>query len=925
MRSFLFRAVAVCLLISGPSTALNAKTWTGGAGSYWSNPGNWNPQAVPAAGEALVFPNASLAMVDDLPSGTAVGALTFQGGNVNFTGANSLTLMGDVTLDANNASSLICSVPLKIGAPLTMNAAWNNTYYAIDVNGQTLTINNVHPVFFKVLSGSGTVNANGLGIEIDNDGTFSGTLAGTWNIEASVPDANVNAATLTGNGTVGNVVVSNLRPGWNNPGGADLHNVGYLWTKSLTITHQYAVDLTSFNHDQAIVTGSVTLTGASLAVSLPNSSPPAGTPMTIISNDGSDPVVGTFAGLPEGATFTADGTPFTISYHGGDGNDVTLTPGTGVKSFVGGYFAAWANPSSWAPQAIPVAGEPLLFSIGTSYMTNDLPAGFMAGPLTFKGGAVTLSGNALTLTGDVTFQPPVSLFHSDAPLKIGNALTLGSAPDTYYAVIDVNGKTLTIATSRTVLGKLNGSGTVELTGPGVQISMDGTFAGSIHGSVQLVTGSLPNADITGALTGNGQAGNVVATTLRPGLEGSPSDPVRHFNGFLQTKSLTLAGSLDINVDMNQQPGLSDRVQVKGTVSLNGALNVSVPGAVPAFGQSFVILDNDGTDKINGTFTNLPEGAAVHAGNTLFRISYVGGDGNDVELTTAAQPVITVTQPKASTVIGEKATFTASFGAGSPSPFGSLTFAVDGVPIGTVPITNGSATIDVPSFTIIGDRMITASWAGAGAFLPAVSAPLTHTVRRGDTSTTLVALDPLVYGSSRFTVTTAVIAPAVTSLSGSVTLRDNGIVVGTANLDGNVATIAVPSLRPGTHLLIASYDGSSTLAASESRPLTVSIARAETRLTVSRQETSSNVSLTVVASSATEVPDVPTGTVTITENGDALAVVPINGTANVLLTLNPGTHHLTVTYSGDANFLADTAQYDVTFGSQPPSRHRGVRH
>jgi hypothetical protein len=37
-------------------------------------------------------------------------------------------------------------------------------------------------------------------------------------------------------------------------------------------------------------------------------------------------VVGTFAGLPEGARLTVQGQNFQISYRGGDGNDVVLTP-----------------------------------------------------------------------------------------------------------------------------------------------------------------------------------------------------------------------------------------------------------------------------------------------------------------------------------------------------------------------------------------------------------------------------------------------------------------------------------------------------------------------------------------------------------------------------------------------------------------------
>jgi Big-like domain-containing protein len=928
VRIYLLRAVAAALLlIPLLSAGATAKTWTGAAGPYWSSSGNWNPQAIPAAGEPLIFPTGS-ATVNDLPSGTAIGALTYQGGSANLTG-NSLTLMGDVSFDVNNSLTFVCNAPLKIGAPLSVNAGWNNTYYSIDVNGQTLTFNNAHPIVVKVLNGSGTVNANGLGVQLDNDGTFSGTLTGTWNVVGSLPNANVNATTLTGSGTVGNVVVAYLRPGWNNPGGADLHNGGPIRTKSLTITQQYGVDLTALNIDQALVTGTVTLTGASLALSLPSAYPPAGTPITIISNDGNDPVVGTFTGLPEGGTLTVNGIVFTISYHGGDGNDVTLTAGSTVKSWTGLNHAAWSSAYNWAPQAIPVAGEPLVFSIGTATMVNDLPAGFTVGSMAFKGGWVELDGNALTLTGDVTFGSLVSNFSCFAPLKIGNALTLGATPNTMYSAIDVNGKTLTINTSPTVLWVLSGSGTIELTGPGARIDRNGTFTGVIHGSIDFSATSLPNADITAPfMTGNGTAGKVVGATLRPGWGGAaPSGPDTHATGILHTKSLTLAGG---SLDVDLVPGSdSDLVQVTGPVSLSGALKVSLPGTTPAFGQAFVILDNDGTDPINGTFTNLPEGSAVHSGNYVFRLSYTGGDGNDVELVTAAQPVITLTHARTSTVVGERVMFTASITTGFASPLGSLTFAADGLPIGTVPIVNGSASIEVSSLPI-GDRMITASFVGGGAFVAAVSAPLTHTVHRGATTTTLEALDPLVYGASRFRVTTVVNAPAVTPLSGSVTLRENGIVVGTANLSGSTAMVDTPSLHPGLHILIASYDGSSTLLTSDSHTLTASIAPADTHLVVSHQETPSaadgNVRLTVLVSSGSGVPAVPTGTVTIAESGNPITHASINGATSLMLTLTPGAHLLTVSYSGDANFAGDTTTYTVTFGSPaPPSRHRGVRH
>ena len=77
-------------------------------------------------------------------------------------------------------------------------------------------------------------------------------------------------------------------------------------------------------HDQLVVTGAVDITGAALTVDFTGvTGLTPGDILTIIDNDGAgDPVVGTFAGLPEGALIGSG--LFEISYVGGDGNNVVL-------------------------------------------------------------------------------------------------------------------------------------------------------------------------------------------------------------------------------------------------------------------------------------------------------------------------------------------------------------------------------------------------------------------------------------------------------------------------------------------------------------------------------------------------------------------------------------------------------------------------
>jgi hypothetical protein len=55
----------------------------------------------------------------------------------------------------------------------------------------------------------------------------------------------------------------------------------------------------------------------------------------------------------------------------------------------------------------------------------------------------------------------------------------------------------------------------------------------------------------------------------------------------------------------------------------------------------MVISNDGSDAVEGTFASLPEGSSfvvtTPSGNRTYSISYMGGDGNDVVLTLTALP------------------------------------------------------------------------------------------------------------------------------------------------------------------------------------------------------------------------------------------------------------------------------------------------
>ena len=107
------------------------------------------------------------------------------------------------------------------------------------------------------------------------------------------------------------------------------------------------------------VTGTVTLADATLTLALIGSFDPVnGTTFTIIANDDSDAVIGTFAGLAEGAAFSLGGNSYVITYAGGDGNDVVLT--------VAGQSPVITSDGGGAIAVVPIAENTTAVTVVTA-------------------------------------------------------------------------------------------------------------------------------------------------------------------------------------------------------------------------------------------------------------------------------------------------------------------------------------------------------------------------------------------------------------------------------------------------------------------------------------------------------------------------------------------------------------------------------
>jgi hypothetical protein len=144
---------------------------------------------------------------------------------------------------------------------------------------------------------------------------------------------------------------------------------------------------------------------------------------------------------------------------------------------------------------------------------------------------------------------------------------------------------------------------------------------------------------TGTVTGTGAVNAGTSSSIYPlrVQSGATIDPGSTSGpGILATKDL-LFENTNSNFDV-QLNGLTagtqyDQLQVDGTATLNGNLNVTLQASFASVGTTFTILDNVSTNPTTGSFNGLPEGGLVDYGGNYWSISYEGGDGNDVVLTT----------------------------------------------------------------------------------------------------------------------------------------------------------------------------------------------------------------------------------------------------------------------------------------------------
>lgn len=299
--------------------------------------------------------------------------------------------------------------------------------------------------------------------------------------------------------------------------------------------------------------------------------------------------------------------------------------------------------------------------------------------------------------------------------------------------------------------------------------------------------------------------------------------------------------------------------------------------------------------------------ATYSGDSNFAGSTSSGLTQTVTKTNTTTSVLSSSNPS---VFGQQVTLTASVTANSPgsgTPSGMVTFMDGAASLGSGNLAAGSATLNTAGLTV-GSHSITAVYGGDANFNGDTSATFSQTVNPSSTTTAVSSsVNPTVFGQAvKFTATVSALAPGAGSATGSVTFMDGASSLGTVALSGGAANLTTATLIVATHNVSAVYSGDSNFTTSTSPGFAQTVNKDNTLMGLNSPSPSvfgQPVMFTATMSAIAPGSGIPTGTVTFTDEGAVLGAPALSGSAASLTTagLAVGSHSITATYNGDAEF------------------------
>jgi len=194
------------------------------------------------------------------------------------------------------------------------------------------------------------------------------------------------------------------------------------------------------------------------------------------------------------------------------------------------------------------------------------------------------------------------------------------------------------------------------------------------------------------------------------------------------------------------------------------------------------------------------GAANGVGSKIIRHS--------IDTTTRATALATITSSPTTLEYGVAGSATISLSAPGYTPTGSAALFVDGQRLTAASLVGGQATFVLPSTLGLGTHTLDATYSG-DSWLAGVSAQ--------QRSITVVKATPQLTMANLMSPAGPIVSVGVSTLgtasvSGTITITERGVTIGSGTVIDGSAQVTLPStLTPGTHTFTVAYSGTSVVA------------------------------------------------------------------------------------------------------------------
>jgi hypothetical protein len=357
------------------------------------------------------------------------------------------------------------------------------------------------------------------------------------------------------------------------------------------------------------------------------------------------------------------------------------------------------------------------------------------------------------------------------------------------------------------------------------------------------------------------------------------------------------------------------------VFLNGATALADCG-----GATGTALDLTG--KASCSTSSLPAGSLSLSANYLGDATYAALTSNTVTQTVAALSVnvgVTAT-PASPQTVNTSVTFKATLSGATFTPTvpsGTVTFSLNGTPIAScinVALTGVAASCLISDMPVGASNSISAAYAGDPNFTAAAPGTASYVINAAVpviTVTPAPASPQNLNASVTFTAALTGVTLTPITPGGTMTFALDGTTVAACTHTvsaGGTATCPIQNMTAGVHNVTATYTGDSSFvpAAPGSSNFTVSALAATVGVSpapASPSNLNTNVTFTASLSASSLTPVVPSGKMAFAVDGTTVASCSANSVTSAgvatcaIQNMQVGSHTVTATYSGDANYTA----------------------